>query len=190
MIKLKGLVVYFYDDVLNILYNGRIIEKKLNCINQGMVVNRTEFIENFGNILKKEKIRNKLFGDKIYVVKDVYFKESDLFYLESIFTDLGFLKVKFLNILDYFMEEYTYIGVFNNYIVFYLDKPVLLDLIYFKDFPKLIDYFIDYYQNCVILFGSNSNIPNISSNYVNIYYIDNYKNYIINSLLKVKKYDV
>lgn len=188
--QLKNLVIYFCDNIIYILYNGKIIEKKLKSLKRGLVVNRTDFIENFENIIKKEKIKSSFFGDKIYVVKDVYFRESDLFYLENIFNDLGFVKVKFLNILDYFMEDYTYIGIFSNYIIFYLDKPVLLDLNYFKDFPKLIEYFEDYYNNYVILFGSNINIPNIHSNVINIYYIDNYKTYIPQSLLKVKKYDV
>ncbi len=139
-------------------------------------------------ILKKEKIKNKLFGDKIYIVKDAYFMESDLYYLENIFIDLGFIKVVFLDIEDYFMDDYTYVGIFKDYMIFYLNKPVILDLYYFKDFPKLIDYFIDYYKKYVILFGSNNNIPNISSNRIGVYYVDNYQNYIPDSLLKVKKY--
>lgn len=186
---LKELVVYFCDNVLYIIYNGNVISKKLDSVSQGMVVDRTSFMESFLKILKQEKIKSKLFGDKIYLVKDVYFQPSDLFYLENIFTELGFIKVVFLDIKDYFNEDYTYIGVFQNYIVFYLDRPFLFDLYYCKDFPKLIEYFKDYYQKFVLLFGTNKNIPNIHSNVVSIYYIDNFQNYITQSLLKVKKYD-
>lgn len=187
---MKDLVVYFCDNVVHIVYNGKVISKKLDSVSRGLVVDRTSFMESFLEILKKEKIRSKLFGDKVYIVKDVYFQPSDLFYLENIFTDLGFIKVVFLDIRNYFNDDYTYIGVFQNYMVFYLDNPVLLDLYYCKDFPKLIEYFKDYYQNFVLLFGSNKNIPNIHSNKVNVYYIDDFQDYIVKSLLKVKKYDV
>ena len=187
---MKELIVYFCDNVVHIVYKGEVISKKLDSIFRGLVVNRTSFMESFLEILKKEKIKSKLFGDKIYVVKDVYLKPSDLFYLESIFADLGFIKVVFLDIKEYFNEDYTYIGIFQDYMVFYLDNPVFIDLEYFKDFPKLIEYFKDYYQKFVLLFGTNKNIPNIHSNLVYIYYIDDFQNYITQSLLKVKKYDV
>ena len=188
--KLKDLIVYFCDNMIQIVYNGKVIEKKLDSIYQGLVIDRTSFMENFLSILKKEKIRSKLFGDKIYVVQDVYFKASDLFFLESIFNDLGFVKVVFVDIKEFFNEEYTYIGIFNHYIVFYLEKPVFLDLFYFFFFSKLIEYFHEYYQPYVLLFGTNKNISKIHSNLVNIYYIDQFQSYIAESLLKVKKYDV
>lgn len=187
---MKELVIYFCDNIIQIIYNKKVITKELASICRGMVANRTQFMESFLNILKQEKIRSKFFGSKIYIVKDAYFHASDVFYLESIFTDLGFIQVVFLNIYDYFNEDYQYIGIFKDYIVFYLDKPVLLDLNYFKDLPKLIDFFADYYHKYLILFGTNKNIPFIQSNKLKIYYIDHYQNYIAQNLLKVKKYDV
>lgn len=187
---MKELIVYFCDNVIRIIYNGKVIDKKLDCVKWGRVVERTKFIDSFLEILKKEKIKSKLFGDKIYLVKDVYLQPSDLFYLESIFTDLGFVKVQFLDIKDYFNNDYTYVGVFQDYIVFYLDKPVVLDLYYFKDLPKLIEYFKNFYGKYVVLFGTNKNVSSVHSNSVNIYYIDDFYDYIVKSLLKVKKYGV
>ena len=186
---MKELVVYFYDDVVNILYHNKVISRKLSSVRQGLVVDRTSFMESFLSILKKEKIKSKLFGDKIYIVQDVYFNSRDLFFLENMFIDMGFIKVLYIDIQDLFAEDYTFIGLFKDYMVFYLDKPVWIDLAYFKDFPKLIDYFKDYYQKYIVLFGSNEFIPKIQSKLVNIYYIDDSKNYIIKSLLKVKKCD-
>lgn len=184
---MKELIVYFYDNVICIVYQNKIIEKKLDSIYQGLVVDRTKFMESFLAILKKEKIKSKLFGDKIYVVRDAYYSVRDLYYLESMFVEMGFIKVVFIDIYELFHEKYTYIGVFSDYIVFYLDKPILLDLTYFKDLPKLIDYFKDYYQKYVVLFGSNINVANVSSDLVNIYYIDQYQDFVAKSLLKVKK---
>ena len=186
---MKDLVVYFYDDIVTVLYHDKVISKKLDSVKQGLVVDRIGFIENFLSILKKEKIKSKLFGDKIYIVQDVYFNYRDLFFLESMFIDMGFIKVLYLDIRELFREDYTYIGIFQDYMIFYLERPVWIDLYYFKDFPKLIDYFREYYQEYSVLFGSNENISKIKSQLVNIYYIDNAKNYIAQSLLKVKKCD-
>ena len=189
MIYLKELMIYFYDDIISIIYNGQVIEKKLDSIYRGLVVNRTDFMESFLGLLKKERIKSKLFGDKIYIVRDAYFNNRDLFYLENLFLELGFIKVIFIDIYELFSEEYTYIGVFKDYMVFYLDKPLVMDLTYFKDIPKLIAYFKEYYQTYVILFGTNHFIPAIKSQLVPIYYVDHYQNYITQSLLKVKKID-
>lgn len=185
---MKELIVYFCDNTVNVIHNTGVIKKELESICQGLVVDRIKFIESFMKILKDAKIKTKLFGDKIYIVKDVYFNERDQFYLENVFLELGFVQVHFLDIKDLFENDYTYIGIFKDYVVFYLDKPIFLDLYYFKDFPKLINYFQEYYKSYIVLFGTNQNIPNINEFSVNIYYIDNYKNFIVNSLLKVKKY--
>ena len=186
---LKNLVVYFYDDIVTVLYHDKVISKKIDSVKQGLVVDRARFIESFLSILKKEKIKSTLFGAKVYLVQDVSFNQRDLFFLESMFADMGFIKVLYFDIRELFMEDYTYIGIFQDYMIFYLDRPVWIDLYYFKDFPKLIDYFCEFYQKYVVLFGSNENIPKIQSQLVNIYYIDNAKNYITQSLLKVKKCD-
>lgn len=185
---LKELIVYFCDNCIHLIYNKKVIIKVLDSINQGLVVDRTSFMDSFLSILKKEKIKSKLFGDKIYVVRDVYYNNRDIYFLDNMFMELGFIKVVYLDIRDFFEADYSYVGVFKDYIVFYLDSPVILSLDYFKDFPKLIEYFKAYYKKYVVLFGSNVNIPLIHSNLVSIYYIDQFQSYIAESLLKVKKY--
>ncbi len=188
MKDMKELMVYFCDDTLSVLYQDRIIKKNFKSIEKGQVIDAKGFMDSFLELLKKEKIKSKLFGDKIYVVKDAYHNVRDLFFLENLFTQLGFVKVIFFDIKKLFRDDYTYIGVYQDYIVFYLDDPVVLTLNYFKDIPKMIDYFKGYYHGYVLLFGSNENIPNIQSNLVNLYYIDDFQNYVTQSLPKVKKY--
>ena len=185
---MKEMMVYFSDNTLFVLYQDRVIRKSMDSIEKGQVIDAKGFMDSFLELLKKEKIRSKLFGDKIYVVKDVYYTVRDLFFWENLFTQLGFVKVLFFDILDLFKDKYTYIGVFKDYMVFYLDDPIVLSFNYFKDIPRMINYFKEYYHDYVLLFGSNDNIPNICSNLANLYYVDDYKNYIISSLLKVKKY--
>ena len=47
---MKELIVYFYDNVICIVYQNKIIEKKLDSIYQGLVVDRTKFMESFIDI--------------------------------------------------------------------------------------------------------------------------------------------
>ena len=186
---MEELVVYFYDNVVSIVDKDRVITQELDSIKKGLVVNRTSFMESFVSIIKNNKIKSKLFGDKICIIQDAYFHSGDLFYLENMFMEMGFIKVIFKNIYELFQKKYTYVGIFKDYIVLYLDKPVFLELTYIKDYSKLVNDFKDYAQKYVVLFGSNQDIPNISQ-LVNVYYIDYYQDYVVKSLLKVKKYGV
>lgn len=184
------IVVYFSDNTLSLIYKKRIIKKAMKSIRRGLIEDTKSFMNDFMDIMKKEKIKSKLFGDKICVVQDAFYSVRDLVYLESVFSQLGFLKVEFWDINKAFYPKYTYIGMFKDYMVLYLKKALVIDLNYFKNITKVIDYFKEYYQNYVVLFGSNALIPNIHSKLVNIYYIDRYEDYITQTLLIEKKYDV
>lgn len=187
---MKELIVYFCDNCIHLIYNQKVIVRNLDSLKEGVIVDRTSFMEDFISILKKEKIKSKLFGDKIYVVKDAYFNNRDIYFLDDMFIELGFIKVVYIDIYTFFEEKYSYIGVFQDYVVFYLELPIVLSLKYFNDLSNLIYYFKDYYKEYIVLFGTNSNIPSIHFNSFPVFYIDHYKNFITESLLKVKKYGV
>ncbi len=186
---MKELIVYFCDDLINIVYNKEVIVKKFKSLEDGFIKDRSLFMEEFLEMLKTEKIKSKLFGEQIYVVREPYFYNAHIYFLDNLFMDIGFIKVKYLNIKDLFLDYGTYIGIFKNYMIMYLERPIVLDLKYFGKLEDNINYFKDYLQDSVILFGSNELIKDIKSDLVMIYFIDNYQNYITQSLLKVKKYD-
>ena len=186
---MKNLVVYFVDDILNIVYNSRVINIRLKCIiRHGNIFDKQKFMDEFIKILKKENIKGKLFGDSITIVKNAFYTNRDVYFLENVFMELGFLKISFLDVRDLLpSEDVTFIEVNNSYMVLYLDEGVFLDLKYFKDIPKILDYFSTIKAN-VILFGLNKNLPKIKLKNKEVYYYDNFQNYITESLLKVKKY--
>lgn len=188
---IKNLTIYFFEDTMQLFYRGRVISKNLNSIcSKGYIVNRKEFMEEFIKTIKKEKIRGKLFGDEITIIKNAYYSHSDLFYLESIFNELGFVKVYFLDIRELLPEEdVTYVEINSSYMVLYFDQGIFLDLQYFLDIPKILSYFSVHLKNTLVLFGTNANIPKIKVKDKEIYYFENYKIYITDSLLKVKKCD-
>lgn len=184
---MKDIKVYFVDDIINIVYNGKVIRKKLkNIIKKGNVICRESFMEEFMKILKLEKIKSKLFGDKIYVVKNSFYSVRDLYFLETMFLDLGFIKVIFLDIEDLMPDDNATFIEFNDTYLNIIKGP-LLDLDYFKDIPKVLES-INLKKN-VYLFGSNKLIPELKINNKNLYYFDNFKDYIENSLLKINKCD-
>lgn len=186
------MIVFLVDDYLNVVYKDRVINYRLkDIIDMGLVVDKDGFIKSFMDILKKEKIKGKLFGDNIKIVKNSYYRESDVFFLDHLFLEIGFAKVEFIDISSlFFRSDTTYLEINDKYMVINLDKGLIVEFKYVKDIPKVIDYFSDSFKSWVVLFGNNSNIPLIKSKSRELFYFDNYKNYIAESLLKVKKYDV
>lgn len=188
---LKKIIVFIVDDVINIVYKAKVINIRLkDVVNKGMIVNKAKFIEEFMKVMKKEKIKTKLFGDNIVVVKNSFYNYRDLFYLESIFNDLGFLQVEFLDIRELLKDkDVTFVEINNSYLVINLKEGIFLDLDYFKDVPKIIEYFKDAVSDVIILFGVNKNIPKFKVKNKEVYYYDNYVTYITDCLLKVNKND-
>ena len=64
-----------------------------------------------------------------------------------------------------------------------LDKGIYLDLDYYKDIPKILDYFKDLIEKDIVLFGVNKKIPEIKLRDRDVYYLQNKEKYIIDSLL-------
>lgn len=78
---MKEMTLFFVDDFLNIVYKDRVIQNKLkDIISKGYIVDRSRFVEEFLKIIKKEKIKGKLFGDNINIVCNSYFSSSYIFF--------------------------------------------------------------------------------------------------------------
>ena len=183
------MIVYIVENSFHCVYKNRIISVDLkNCIQKGYIVNKEVFMQEFNKMLKKEKIKTKLFGDNITFVNNCYFSTGDLFFLENIFNDLGFIKVDFLDIRDLFPDmNVIFVEVNESYLIIYLNDILYLDLTYFKDIPAILNSLKSFFDKDIAFFGLNKSIPNIHTKDVYSYYIENYKNYITQSLLKVKK---
>lgn len=188
----KKIIIFLVDNILNIVYNSKVININMDGIlYKGRIVDRLKFMEEFNKILKKEKIKTKLFGDNIYVVKNVYFREMDIFYLDNLFTEVGFNKVIYIDIKKLMPDmNATFIEINDTYMVIDKDEGLFLDLDFFKDIPKIINYLREYIEGDIVLFGVNKIIPKLKIEGINLYYLDDYASYITKCLLKVKKYGV
>ncbi len=182
--------IYIADDIIFIVNKNKVINKKFKSIDRGFIKDKELFMEEFLKLLKQEKIRIKILGDKIEFVWNTYFKESDKFFIDNIFLDLGFAKVEYVQIKDYFDRDAIYMEVNNTYLVINFNEGIYLDLTYFKDIPKILEYFQERLDKDIILFGKNKDIPLIKVDNKNIYYLQNKNSYITDCLLQVKKYGV
>ncbi len=187
---MKNIMVYFVDNNMYLFYKDKMYMEKLDSITNGIVLDKLKFMEQFNIILKKYKIRSKLFGDDVTIVKTVFYAVSDLFFLEQIFLDLGFTKVHFFDIREIIPEEdATMVEINQDYLVFYFESGLLLPFKYFKDIPKLFSLLDIYFKPTIIIFGTNNIIPKIEYKNKKLYYYENYKTYLTDCLLKVKKCD-
>ena len=178
--------IFLSDNEIFIINKQKIINNKLKSISKGYIINKDEFINEFGKLLKKEKIKLKILASNIKIIKNSYFKKADLFYFENIFNELGFGKIEFLDIKELFNKEATYIEINNTYLVIN-DLGLYLDLNYYKDIPRIIEYFADLLNDKIILYGLNKIIPLIKLKNKEVFYVDNYLKFIPDSLLKVNK---
>ena len=178
------MIIFIVDDILKIIYKKRVIKCKLkDVIVKGRIVNKSSFMEEFMKIQKKEKIKLKFLGENIEVIKDSFYLVSDLAFIENIFLELGFNKVIFKDIKDYYEDKYSIIELNNSYMVV---KDLFLDLDYFKDIVTILDYLKDYIKKDLIFWGLNKNIPKIKLKNKNVYYYENYESYLEDKILKDK----
>lgn len=186
--------VYIVDDKLVIINKDRVWEKSFKSIDKGYILNKEKFMEEYSSFLKKEKIKTNILNDRIEIVLNSYYLESDRFYLENIFVDLGYLKVEFKDINEILgvkdKENILYVELDKGYMVVYLDRGIYLDLNFFQDIPKILQYFLEYFDRDIILFGTNKMVSQIKLKDKMVYYIDKPDTYIEKCLLKVKKYGV
>ncbi len=177
------MIIYLVDNIVNLIYKKRVIKEKFKSVSKGYIINKEEFINEFGALLKKEKIKGKLLGMNIEIIDNTYFQVSDKYFMENIFIELGFIKVIFKDIKDFFTQDKTFMEINNTYMVLNLEKGIYLDLDYFKDIPKIIDYFSFYIKGDIVLFGVNKEIPEIKLANRTLYYLQNKEKFITDSLL-------
>lgn len=180
-------ILYFVDDLLELIYQDRIITCSFKeAVFQGKIINREKFMEMFLQVLKKEKIKNKLFHNQVTIVKQDFYSGGDLFFFESIFEELGFIKINYIELKSLLDTDSTYIEINQSYMIIHLKEDIWIDLKFFSDIPFLIRYFKEKMIGDIVLFGKNKLIPSIQVSSFFIYYFDRYSHYIADVLLKQK----
>jgi len=181
------MILYFVDDMVEGVYKDKIFSYPFkNSVLKGEIINKDEFIQEFNKLVKKEKIKSKLFGNTITILKQPFYNEGYLFFLQNILEELGFIKINYM-VMEELLDDNTYIEVNKTYMVIHAEKSFYFDFDVFNDIPFLINYFKNYYKGNVVLFGKNKNIPNIRVRNIFLYYYEDYVNFVVDCLQKVNE---
>lgn len=182
------MILYIVEDTLHCVYKGNLISAKFSSLEKGYIIDKDLFILEFNKLLKNKKVKTKIFGEDITFVNNGYFTIGELFFIENIFNELGFIKVEFLDIRELLpVMDVIFVEVNNNYMILYLKDILYVNLNYFKDIPMILNVLKSYFSKDIAFLGLNKCIPKMYIKNVNYYYIENYSTYITQSLLKVKK---
>lgn len=173
--------IYFREDKIFFVDKSLVINKIFKSLLFGRIIDKNLFINEFNEFLKINNIKIGLIGSKLKIVKNAYFNLSDIYFLEQIFLDMGFLKIEFLDINTFYLnKEDVYIELNQDYLVYKNNIYILNDINNLKVFLSLI-------LPCdvnIVLYGNNPLIPKIVLKDKNIYYVDNYENFIVDALKK------
>ncbi len=98
--KRNKLTIQFTQNSILILYNKKLNSYQVQSVNNYKVINKDLFIEEMTNIIDINKINNHILTDNISIIMDNTYTNLDQRILESIFKELSFHIIEFINILD------------------------------------------------------------------------------------------
>ena len=159
--KRKTLTIQMVQNGLLILKNNNIISNQLKSVANYKVINKELFIQEFEHILKTNKINNNILTDNIKIIIDATYSEIEKEDLSTIFKELSFNKIEFIDLLTLFILDSTelLIDISNNSIKIYFDNEIILSNIYFYKYKAILNLYLKnikdkYNIKCIKLFGN------------------------------------
>lgn len=159
--KRKTLTIQMVQNGLLILKNNNIISNQLKSVANYKVINKELFIQEFEHILKTNKINNNILTDNIKIIIDATYSEIEKEDLSTIFKELSFNKIEFIDLLTLFILDSTelLIDISNNSIKIYFDNEIILSNIYFYKYKAILKLYLKnikdkYNIKCIKLFGN------------------------------------
>ncbi len=188
-------IFYFHDNKLQYVKKNEIKSYSFsyNAMLYGKIIHIEQFIKEFKNFIKKEKI-NSLFSPTIRVMCCIPFYNVDEELLLMAFNSVGINKVEFKLESDYYPKKSS---VFLNILDTYLIKTWVVNnnfksLVYpfnlFRDKRELLSVCCSSVDDSYLLFGSNNKLIDfvdiLKNNNYSVHYYNNYKTYLIEKALK------
>ena len=173
-----------YNSIL-LSFNKKIYNYVLEySVDNYKIINTKLFYKEIENICKELNINNHFLSDNISIIIDNTYNESDKYIIKSIFKDLSFNKINFINvshILNIKKDELI-INIHEKYLKIYFNNIIICNKIYFKEHKKILDIYIPIFLENSIknikIFGEYPKIDDIydylSSKYnINIFIYSN-----------------
>ncbi len=162
--KRTTIIVQFIQKGILLLKDKYLQEYPLDNVDNYKVINKELFIKELNYILKKNKINTSLLTDNINIIIDNTYSKLDKEILESIFTELSFNKIKFINITKIFdiKKQELIIDISKNNIKIYYLNDVIEERIYFDKYLQILSILL---KNIINI--HNIKVIKIFGNYCN-----------------------
>lgn len=164
--KRNTISIIFTSNGLLLLNKKVITNHSILSVNNYKVINSEEFINDISLIFKEQNINRHLLTDNINILIDSSYTKQDLLTLDSIFKELSFNKIEFINWLNNLKKEkYLLLNISNNVKIYYQNKTYVINIIYNK-YIEILETYIKiltsrYNIKSIRIFGDNKNIPSL-----------------------------
>lgn len=165
--KRNTISIFFSSNGILILKDKVVTNHQLPSVDNYKVINSQDFIRDLSLIFKNQNINRRLLTDNIQILIDSSYSIQDIHLLESIFKELSFNKIEFINWIDIpnTKEDSLLINISKNVKIYYKHKTYIVNIIYNKYTEILSQYLkilINRYSiSNIKIFGDNKNIHSI-----------------------------
>jgi hypothetical protein len=182
--------------------NNNIFKIKLSKkeIKLGKISDINLFYNTFNTFLIQKHLINILYNEKITLIINETYTNSDKYLLEEILNKINFNQVYFINvskILD--LKNYNYLEINNDYLLMYYKNNLkkkkyrLIPSNFFNSNEELFNYINNNFPSKdTLLYGNNTSIEDILkeldkfNNKINYYILEKPSSYLVNQMFNLK----
>jgi hypothetical protein len=182
--------------------NNNIFKIKLSKkeIKLGKISDINLFYDTFNTFLIQKHLINILYNEKITLIINETYTNSDKYLLEEILNKINFNQVYFINvsnILD--LKKYNYLEINNDYLLMYYKNNLkkkkyrLIPSNFFNSNEELFNYINNNFPSKdTLLYGNNTSIEDILkeldkfNNKINYYILEKPSSYLVNQMFNLK----
>lgn len=164
MYKRQCITIQFIQQGILLLHNNEIKEYKLKSVDNYKVIDKKNILEEIQSILNNLNINKNILTCNINIIVDSTYTKLDKDNIESIFKELSFNKIKFINLIELLsltQDELLIDISLNNIKIYYLNE-VIEQKIYFSKYIQSLNILLKsilkkHNIKAIKLFGNNCN---------------------------------
>ncbi len=166
--KRTTITIQFIQDGIIVYHHNKLNTYHLISVENYKFINKQLFYEELSNIINENNINNHLLTDNINIIIDNTYTNLELDNIKSIFKELSFNKITFINLINIFHlnKNELLIDISNNIIKIYYNNDIININIYFNKYKQLISIYLKELLkkeniNIIKVFGDYKEINNI-----------------------------
>jgi hypothetical protein len=190
-------IAYYKSYKNNNIFKIKLSKKEIKL---GKISDINLFYDTFNTFLIQNHLINILYNEKISIIINETYNNSDKYLLEEILNKINFNQIYFINvsnILD--LKKYNYLEINNDYILMYYKNNLkqkryrLIPNNFFNTKEELLKYLNNYFPSKdTLLYGNNTSIEEILNkleefnNKNNYYILEKPSSYLVNQMFNLK----